>query len=258
MVNKFAKLLSIFLLFWLGGAAAQSVQVGTGDVLKILVYGHPDLESVERIAEDGTISFPLVGDISVVGMTEREVEKAIAGKLESSRVIRNPDVSVSVEEYSSLRVSILGYVTKPGVYELTKKSTLLDAVAEAGGLTDEAGGMAVITKSGQGAENKVQIDLDALLKAGDISKDVVLADGDRVYISRTPRFFIYGQVNRPNSYRLEPGMNVMQAIAIAGGLTRFGTERGLVINRGESKGMPAGISTPVQDGDVIFVKESLF
>lgn len=264
LVNKIAKLFPAFLAAWITGAlAAPGGTLGAGDLLRISVYGHPDLESVERIAEDGAISFPLVGEISVSGMTERQVESALARELKARQVIRNPEVNVTVEEYQGNSISVLGNVTRPGKYGISRDGTLVDAIAEAGGLNDEAGRVAVITKAGAGADAKMTVDLADLLERGNISLDVALADGDRVFIPPAPRFYIYGQVNRPDTYRLEPGMTVMQAISVAGGMTGKGTERGLTIKRADPNAdepisMPADITTSVKEGDVIFVKESLF
>jgi polysaccharide export outer membrane protein len=264
LVNTMSKLLPVILLAWIGGAlAAPTGTLGAGDLLRVTVYGHPDLESVERVAEDGAISFPLVGEVQVAGMTEREVESALARELRQRQVIRNPEVNVTVEEYRGNSVSILGNVANPGVYGISRDGTLVDAIAEAGGLTEEAGRLAIVTKAGNGSDSKTTVDLADLLERGNISLDVVLGDGDRVFIPPAPRFYIYGQVNRPDSYRLEKGMTVMQAISVAGGLTGVGTERGLTIKRSgpnpeEPATIPADITTSVKEGDVIFVRESLF
>jgi polysaccharide biosynthesis/export protein len=264
LVNKLAKLLPVVLLAWMtGAAAAPTGTLGPGDLLNISVYGHPDLESVKRVSETGSISFPLVGEVSVNGMTEREVESALARELRQRQVIRNPDVNVTVEEYRGHNVSVLGNVARPGAYSISRDGTLIDAIAAAGGLTDEAGGLAVITKTGATSDTKKTVDLAELLQRGNISLDVALADGDRVFIPPAPRFYIYGQVNRPDSYRLEQGMTVMQAISVAGGLTGKGTQRGLTIKRSgatpeEPVTIPVDVTTSVKDGDVIFVRESLF
>lgn len=259
LVNKIFATLILGILCWVGTAAAEgSFTLGNGDVLQISVYGHPDLSLTKRVSEDGSINFPLVGEVSVAGMSERQAEVALARELERKQIVRNPQVSVVVQQYQTLRVSVLGNVSRPGVFEVRRGSTVVDLIAAAGGLGDQAGHVATLTRGSE----RTSIDLAAMLDQGDATANVMVGDGDQIYIPRTPRFYIYGQVNHPNVYRLEPDMTVMQAISIAGGLTDKGTERGITIKRGgngeDMDSVAVGASAKIEDNDVVYVKESLF
>lgn len=242
---------------------SQPFTLGIGDLVKISIYDHPDLSSVERISEDGTISFPLIGELEIAGLTERQAEIELATQLRRKQIVRSPQVNLIVEEYQSQRVSVLGHVAKPGIYSISRDSTVLDLIAEAGGLTEEAGSTAVVTQGPGAIQNRTTVDLDRLLKDGSISGDVTIGDRDRIFVPRMSRFYIYGQVNKPNAYRLEPQMTVMQALSVAGGLTNRGTERGITITRAAPDGegtvaVKADRASELQDNDVVYVKQSLF
>lgn len=261
--NLFAALL-FFLASWsTAGWCVQPYTMGAGDVIRVTVYEHPELNAVIRISETGNINFPLVGELSIAGLTEKQAELKLTALLESKQIVRSPHVSLIVEQYQSKRVSVLGQVAKPGVYAISRDSTLVDLIAEAGWLTEQGADVAILTKHAGGKGGRVVVDLSSVLEEGEQEKDVPVFDGDRIYVPRMHQFYIHGQVNRPDAYRLEPGMTVMQALSVAGGLTDKGTERELTINRRSGDGagvisIPADLTHAVQPDDVIFVKESLF
>lgn len=258
--NPFTALL-LALLIWSGATSGvQPYTLGAGDLVRITVYEHPDLSIVVRISGAGNISFPLLGEVTIAGMTERQAELELANLLEREKIVRSPQVSVLVEDYQSQRISVLGNVAKPGVYTMSPGSTLTDMIAEAGGLANEAGDVAIVTRGNGATSETQQVDLAALLNRGGASQDIPVVAGDRIFVPRMRVFYIYGQVNRPNFYRLERNMTVMQALSVAGGLTDKGTERGLTIVRGGRNGetFRADLTQTVQPNDVIYVKESLF
>ncbi|MGH8737617.1 MAG: SLBB domain-containing protein, partial [Burkholderiales bacterium] len=112
------------------------------------------------------------------------------------------------------------------------------------------------------ATNRIEVDVPAMYRAGDFSRDIELHSGDSIYVPRAPVFYIYGEVRRAGVYRLEPGMTVAQALSVGGGLTERGTERGLEIRRrtpdGKAREIEARLTASVEPDDVIYVKESLF
>src|SRR5437899_147388 len=112
--------------------------VGAEDLLEISVFEIPDLTRTVRVSEHGTISLPLLGEIPVGGLTPMELEDALREAL-SKKYLENPQVSVFVQEHGSKKVSVLGAVGKPGVYEMLGARTLLQILSEAGGLTKEVG-----------------------------------------------------------------------------------------------------------------------
>ena len=126
------------------------------------------------------------------------------------------------------------------------------------------GGNDIVTLSGerQGKPFRREIDLPALYGRRPSGEDPVLTSGDVVFVDRAPSIYIYGEVQKPGALRLERGMNVLQALAAGGGVTLRGTQRGLRLHRRDAEGVvrvfEPGITDPLQDGDVIQVRESLF
>jgi len=118
-----------------------------------------------------------------------------------------------------------------------------------------------IVSTHDGKTVKQDVDLNAIFRDGDLTKNVRLQPGDTVYVEKAPMIYIYGEVQKGGAYRLEPNMTVMQALALGGGLTTRGTQRGIKIARHTAEGVreiDAHLSDPVKEDDVIYVRESLF
>ena len=126
--------------------AAQEYRVGPKDVLKVTVWGHDDLSRLVVVGADGTFQFPLVGDVRVAGLTPGGIEGLLRDLLGKDYLV-NPQVSVSVQEYRSQRVFVLGEVEKPGTYAMTGLTTLLDALSQAGGPGKNAGRQVVVVRA---------------------------------------------------------------------------------------------------------------
>lgn len=258
-------LLSIFALMFLsaGAAWADDIKLGPGDVLKISVYGNPDLSVDTRVNDIGVISYPLVGAIEVGGLAPSAAEKKIAGLLESGGFIKKPHVNIIVSVMESQQISVLGQVNKPGRLPIdTGKSSLTDVLAMAGGVSAEAADTVTLIRVRDGKTQRQVIDLLDIVRSSDSSKNPDLYPGDTLYVERAPRFYIYGEVQRPGSYRIERGMDVVQALSVGGGLSARGTERGVRIKRrdesGETQTIPGNLADKVKADDVIYVKESFF
>ena len=247
-----------------GPAFGQLREVlGDGDTVRVTVFQNPELTTETRISERGTISFPLVGEVELAGLTRAAAEARIAARLKDGQFVRNPQVGIELVTVRSRQVSVLGQVARPGRYALDgARMTLTDVLALAGGIAPAGDDtVTVVTRRG-GKPETLHINVPAIYRSGLLAKDIALESGDAVFVPRAPVFYIYGEVQRPGMYRLEPGMTVMQALSVGGGLTPRGTERGLQIRRNAADGEPrtiaAGLSAKVDPEDVIFVKESLF
>lgn len=243
-------------------ATAADVPLGAGDVVKITVFGNNDLTVETRVSEAGSISFPLVGEVKVGGLSSNQAEKKIADLLDKGGFIRNPQVNLMVTEMQSQQVSVLGQVNKPGRYPVDGKRSLTDVLAMAGGANEEAADTVILTHTQDGKTTKETIDLLELVRSGDPSKNRELVAGDQVFVERAPRFYIYGEVQKPGSYKLEPNMMVLQALSTGGGLSPRGTERGVRIKRRDANGVLQIMSVKHDDllkpDDIVYVKESLF
>jgi polysaccharide export outer membrane protein len=241
------------------GAADGDYRVGAGDLLRVSVFGSPELSAEVRVSESGNVGYPLVGQLAVAGKSPAQVEAMISAHLMEGGFMRDPQVSVLVVEYRSQQVAVLGHVVKPGQYSLQSASTLLSLLAEAGGaIHDEAAEFAsLVRKDG----TKVSVDLVALFN-GDPKQNLTIAGGDTIYVPRAPQFYVYGEVQKPGMYRLERNMTVSRAISAGGGLTSRGSERRSVIKRRNAEGVEELIGVKGSDllraDDVLLVKEGFF
>jgi polysaccharide export outer membrane protein len=245
-------------------AATADYRIGAGDALHILVYQNPDLTLDARVSDSGMISFPLLGGIKVGGLTVGETETFLANGLRKGDFVKNPQVTVVLMQVRGSQVSVLGQVNRPGRYPLeAAQMRLSDVLALAGGVATATGGDVVtVVGSRDGKPMRQEVDLPHVFGGGDRQSDLVLQNNDVVYVDRAPLVYIYGEVQRPGSMRIERGMTVMQALAAGGGLTQRGTEKGIRIHRHDEAGkvqvLQPGMDDPVRDGDVIYVRESLF
>ncbi len=263
-------LLRSFLIFLVttGFAFAQIAPrneptLGVGDVVKISVYQNPDLSVDARVSETGQINFPLIGAVSVGGLTVSAAEQKIQKMLRDGGFVLKPQVTIQTVSIKSSQISILGQVAKPGRFPIEiVGSKVSEMIAAAGGVVP--GGADVVTLVGNrdGKPIKLDIDLPAILQAGRAELDVVVENGDIIYVDRAPSFYMYGEVQRPGQLRLERNMSLMQALAGAGGLTARGTERGIRVHRKDDSGavkvFELKMNERVERDDVIYVRESLF
>ena len=236
--------------------------LGMGDMVRVTVFRNPELTTEGRVSERGTILFPMIGEVNIAGLTPSQAGARIADKLRSGKYVVNPEVTVSMMQVNSRQVSVLGNVVKPGRYPLDSTTAhLTDVIALAGGVgptgSDE---VTVITNRG-GKQEKVNVDMAEMFRRGDLTHNITLEPGDTIYVHKAPMVYVYGEVQKGGAYRVEPNMTVMQAIAMGGGITPRGTERGIKISRRDASGVKrvdADLNTTVQADDVIYVKESLF
>jgi polysaccharide export outer membrane protein len=244
------------------GAEAGEILLGPGDVLRILVYGNPDLTLETRVSEAGAITFPLIGEVAVGNMSSSLAEKKIATLLETGGFVRKAQVNIIVTLLQSQQVSVLGQVTRPGRYPIDGKRSLMDFLALAGGITIDGGDTVSLIRRRNGVTRKDVIDVIQMVRTGEFSQDVDLSANDVIYVERAPRFYIYGEVQHPGPFRLERAMTVLQALSAGGGLTPRGTQRGIRIRRRDANGVMQVIEAKhddlVQVDDVVYVQESFF
>lgn len=262
MKNIFKSVLVVLMMAFLNGAMAADAVLGAGDVIKVNVFGHPDLSLEARVTESGSITYPLIGEVKVGGMAPAAAEKKIAGLLEGGGYLRKPQVNISVAQNQSQQVSVLGQVTRPGRYPVEGNRSLTDIVALAGGFSPDAGDKITLVRSRNGKTTKEVLDLYEMVQTGNMKRDLQLATNDVIYIERAPRFYIYGEVQHPGTYKLERNMTVLQALTVGGGLSPRGTDRGVRLKRRDAEGnlqvIPVRHGDMVQMDDVVYVQESLF
>lgn len=264
-------------------------RIGPGDVLRIDVFEEEQLSGKYTVSPKGTIQIFLLGEVDVRNLTTEEIAEKLKRELERD-YLRNPQIKVSVEEYNSHKVYVLGEVAKPGTYHLKGKNTLLDIILEAGGPTQNAGDQLSIlrteTKDGKESLTHIPVNVTALFVNGDMSQNIELVDNDIIYMSRrergdiTSRFFqkelntfsVVGEVKRPGIYEFREGYTVLNAILEAGGVTEYAAPNRTKLIRGEGEDKKTikiklgdiiekgkkELDQPIQPGDLIIVPASLF
>jgi len=246
-----------------GGAAhAAEVLLGPGDVVKASVYGSPDLAVETRVSESGTLTFPLLGEVQVGGLSTQQAEKKIGGLLEKGGYLKKAQVNLLITTLASQQVSVLGQVNKPGRYPVDGPRKVLDLLALAGGINPEGGDMVSLVRTRNGQTTRETLDVVDMVRKGELNRDVEVAGGDIIFVERAPKAYITGEVQRPGPFRIERAMTVQQAVSAGGGLTIRGTQRGLQVARRDAGGGQRTIEVKADDlvqiDDVIIVPESWF
>ena len=247
---------------WAAPAAQADQPLGPGDVVKVSVYGSPDLSLETRVSEAGNISYPLVGQVAVGGLSTAAAEKKLAALLEGGGYVKKPQVNMIVTAVQSQTVSVLGQVNRPGRYPVEGRRSLMDMLAIAGGIAPDGGDKVSLIRTRNGHTTRDDIDLVQLMRSGQLGDDQLVTGSDVVFVERAPKFYIYGEVQRPGAIRLERAMTVTQALSAGGGLSLRGTERGVLIKRRDAAGQLRSIKARADDliqvDDVVYVKESWF
>jgi len=252
--------------------------IGAEDIVKITVLGHEDLTQTIVIQSDGTFIYPLIGRVKAGDLTPKELERKITTLL-AQGFVRNPQVTVSVQEYRSKTVFVVGEVSRPGSYSMSGRMTVLELLSKAGP-TSAAGVEVVIVRpkiavSGplvpldpSGAPNAditAQADLIRVnirdIQMGQLDKNVLVRPNDTVFVTQAARIFVTGEVRNPGAITFWPEATVRKAINTAGGFSADAATGRIRIVReieGKAKELKANLDDPVLPGDTIIVKAKLF
>ncbi len=274
LVLSLLLLISLVAYAW----AQQNYKLGPEDEIEIRVWDHDDLTRKTRIAMNGMISFPFIGDIKAGGLTVGELQKDIEHRLGPNYII-DPHVNVTVTDYKSQKFFVVGNVQKPGTYPLTKNISVIEAISLAGGVTTGTGGkpvssaVAIIVRARPNTkmdqprlpnqtppEEKVTVSLAAAL-AGDPSQNLEIKNGDTIYVPSLV-YYVTGEVKSAGRFPYDDeSMTILKAVTTAGGFSDKASQRGTYIIRGEGEAkqkIKASLDTPVLPGDTIVVPESWF
>ncbi|MFZ2800230.1 MAG: polysaccharide biosynthesis/export family protein [Syntrophorhabdus sp.] len=258
-------------------SAQDDYVIGPEDEISITVWDHPDLTRKIRVNLEGKISFPLIGEVPVGGLTTIEIEKKI-GELLNKDYIINPQVSVVIESYKSSKVSIMGEVKMPGPYALTRRMNVVEALSMAGGLLSEAdheimivrpkksdqAGRALLPEEVEDSEIiRIQI-RDMLQREGDMeekARNIEVRNGDTIFVPKARMFYVTGEVMKPGQYAYQRGMSLLHAISTAGGFTEKARRSKVKVVR-QSQGKKVELSLtldkPIEPGDTVIVPESFW
>lgn len=252
-------------------ASANGYELGAGDLVTVDVWGREDLSGQQVIGPDGFITLPVVGDARLGGLNRADALTAVRNRFADA--YQDLVVTLRVDEYRSYSVVVLGSVNIPGVHAFESPPNLLKALGIAGGLRNDDQGLAPQRAAiMRGGEAVLWVDLDALLREGDMALNVPLVPGDIIHIAEgTQRmFYVLGEVNNPGIYPLRPGSTTIDAIALAGGVTEDANDDGIRLLRptGNGEGVEGfdytaytqgdfQFNLPLGEGDVVYVPTSV-
>lgn len=238
--------------------------LGPGDVVRVTVFQSPELSLETRVPETGVVNYPLLGPVTLGGLSIGQAEERLANGLREGKYLRQPQVSILVTQLRGNQASVLGHAVRPGRYSLELTTTRLsDLMALAGGVAPDGSDILTVTGVRDGRSFRKQVDFRTLFRGNTESdQDIIILNNDVVYVDRMPQVYIYGEVQKPGTLRLERGMTVLQALAAGGGLTLRGTQKGIRVHRKDVNGvvqeLTPGLQDQLQQDDVVFVRESLF
>jgi polysaccharide export outer membrane protein len=251
----------------------ENYVIGRGDVLNVTVYDQPELSGKYPVESDGSFRFPLVGRVKAAGLTLRQAEADLR-RLLSPDYLKNPQLTINLDQFRGQRVFVFGAVSSPGTYPLADGTTIIEVLVKAG---YGAASVATVLRprnsqsgplqpgaAGVGETIRVNLrELEKDVENGILARNIALRDGDTVFVPRFDpnRIYVTGEVKSPGAYSVPEGTTVLQAITLAGGVTEKASLRRTQIIRlvkGEQKKVNAKMSDIVQPGDTVVVNEKLF
>ncbi len=242
-------------------------QLGVDDLVAVSVYDAPELTRTVRVEADGTIHLPLLENgIKASGLYPGELESAIVAELASEQILVNPVVKVTVAEYHSRPVSVMGAVKQPLTFQAIGAVTLLDALAKAGGLNDVAGSEILVTRDG--AVSRVSV--KQLLNDADPAVNYVLHGGEQIRVPEAGKIYVVGNVKKSGAFLVRDGSenSVLKLVALAEGLAPYAYKTAFIY-RPEAGGERQEISVPLgkimerkaedvplEVGDILYVPDN--
>jgi polysaccharide export outer membrane protein len=251
--------------------SAEEYEVGPGDTLKVIVLDQPTLSGDLKVDAEGLLNFPFLGKVKAGGMGTAEIERKLVTLL-SDGYLKRPRVSVTIKEYGSQSVFLVGEFQKPGPYALGADRSLLGLLNAVGALAPTVGHEVIVvrppppgtiaadplaepapppTRQGPPLPGEVpgaevfRINLREL-RSGIPERNVLLQAKDTVYAPKAAQVYVFGHVARPGPYRFEEGLTVYQALLQAGGVTDRGSSKGIKIVR-LTDGKPVEIKPKLTD-----------
>jgi polysaccharide export outer membrane protein len=247
-------------------ADSSLVKLGAGDLVEVSVYNVPELSAKARVSNSGDVYLPLIDYVHVGDLTIEEAQSLIAKRLADGGFVRSPHVTIFVDESSSQGVTVLGEVSKPGIYPNLGDHKLYEIVSEAGGFTQSAAKRVSIIRRNQPQPLNVALPKNL---ADDLSSNVDIMPGDTINVPRAPVIYVVGDVGRPSGLLVDNGsLTVLQALALAGGTNRTAKMGGVRIIRKGPTGMTEtqvplkkmleakAPDIPLQGDDILFIPVS--
>jgi polysaccharide export outer membrane protein len=249
------------------GGPDASYAIGAGDVLEVQVWDNKDLNQTVFVRPDGKVSLPLVGEVAAGGRTVQQLQDELTEAY--TRTVKVPQVTVLVKEIRSRPIYFIGGFTKPGVEQLTRPLTVLQAVSIAGGLLASADPENGFILRG---DRRIAVDFSRLIQKGDISQNPALEVGDSIVVPLADAVYVHGEVKVPGAVKSTSDLTVLRAISQVGGVTALAATNRVEILRGQGerkerirvdvdKLMRSPGEAPdvlLKPNDIVFVPQRLF
>ena len=227
-------------------------KIRPNDLVGVSVYGEPDLTRTVRVGADGTIRLPMLKEkIKADGLMPEELEQAIVAALQAQEILVDPFVTVTVAEYHSLPISVAGAVKTPITFQpLEKKTTLLEAITRAGGLSPDAGSEILVTAPLSSASDAPplvrRIQVRSLIDAADPAANPILEGGEEIRVPELGKIYVVGNVKMPGAFPVQDGSDttILQMLALAEGLMPYATKEAFIYRR-EGTGAKNEIVVPL-------------
>ena len=250
-----------------GKANLPSQKLGVDDLVAVSVYDAPELTRTVRIEQDGTIHLPLLKDgIPAAGLMPRVLETRIADALKTGLIMVDPIVKVTIVEYHSRPIAVMGAVRRPVTFQAEGVVTLLDALARAEGLTEDSGTELLVTRAGEVSHIAVQ----QLINDADPTVNLVLSGGEEIRVPEAGKIFVVGNVARPGAFPVRDPSDhtVLKLVALTEGLTPYAEKVAYIVRRDEA-GIPREIPVELdrimhrqapdlklQAGDIFYIPDN--
>jgi polysaccharide export outer membrane protein len=250
-----------------GKTNLPALKLGAGDLVAVSVYDAPELTRTIRVEPDGTIRLPLLTEgVKAAGLMPRELEAGLTEALKSEEILVDPVVKITVVEYHSRPISVMGAVRKPVTFQADGVVTLLDALSRAEGLTDDAGPEILVTQN----DSVQRIAVKQLLNEADPAANVPLTGNEEVRVPEAGKIFVLGNIRKPGAFRArDPGDNtVLKMVALSEGLMPYSAKTAYIVRR-RVAGLPQEIpielgkimdrkspDVPLEIGDILYVPDN--
>jgi polysaccharide export outer membrane protein len=246
----------------------QALQISAGDMLDVTVFDTPELSGKLRVDDHGNVTLPLAGDVTVSTLTAEQAGHAIEMKLLATAILKDPHVLVTVLEYSTQGVTVLGEVKQPGVYPLQGPHVVLDLISAAGGFTSDAGEVVTITHRDE-PNNPIVLKLGTK-PGGTTGSSIDIRPGDTILVSHAGIVYVLGDVGKPGGFLIQRTNNltVLKAVALAQGTNKTAALNSAKLIH-QSDGERVEVALPLRkilankapdrtlaDGDILFIPSS--
>jgi polysaccharide export outer membrane protein len=238
-------------------------KLGVDDLVAVSVYDAPELTRSVRVEPDGSIHLPLLEDgIKAAGLFPRELESSVAAALKTGEILVDPVVKITVVEYHSRPISVMGAVKRPVTFQSVGVVTLLGALARAEGLSDLAGTEIVVTQEGGAVE---RVPVKRLMNEADPSVNFILHGGEEIRVPEAGKIFVVGNVRKPGAFLVRDGSenSVLKLMALAEGLAPFAYKQAFIYRAKQE--IPVALDeilkrkspdVPLEVGDILYIPDN--